>query len=89
MKRSILKVIVTVIVLVALPVFTLAVTEDTSRCRCWYAGYDANMAGHSFEGDGPGGSKDDCDLLGQKIEWEDGWYSAEAEESRKCPYKTR
>jgi len=89
MKRHLMKVVMLIAILVALPVFSLAVKEDTSRCNCWYHGYDAKKKGHGLGGDGPGGTKDDCDLIGQKMEWEDGWFTAKAKEKRKCPYKMR
>jgi len=88
MKRYI-AVFFTLLFLIALPTFSMAVEEDQGRCACWYLGYDAQKDGYPIEGDGPGGSKDECDLIGAMQEWEDGWLSAKVKEARKCPYKRK
>jgi len=56
--------------------------EDPNRCECWFDGYDTYP---QTEGS-PGGTKDECDLRGMKIEWDDGSKAHKAGDSRKCPF---
>lgn len=64
--------------------------ENETRCPCWYTGYDdydSDWGKGSCKNPPPGSSKDDCDMVGFKQEWEDGCLAAHDNDKRKCPYK--
>ncbi len=64
--------------------------ENTSRCPCWYMGYDeydSSWGKGSCKEPPPDSRKNECDLIGMKQEWEDGCLAAHESEDRKCPYK--
>lgn len=70
--------------------FSALAEEDASRCPCWYMGYDdydSSWGKGSCKEPPPDSSKNECDLIGQMQEWEDGCLAAHDNENRKCPYK--
>jgi hypothetical protein len=85
------------VVLMTFALFTLIASyvsvlaeEDATRCPCWYDGYDAyesDWGKGSCKNPPPDSSKNDCDLIGLKQEWEDGCIAAHDGDPPKCPYK--
>ena len=65
--------------------------EDTSRCRCWYDGYDefnVNEGKSSCKNPPPISSANECDRDEKRETWRDGCLAHAENEARKCPYKS-
>lgn len=56
-----------------------AQSKISARCSCWNDGYDTYP-----EPDRPDSSKNQCDLQGMKIDWDDGWNSHQNNKPKDC-----
>lgn len=78
--------------LVVAPLTPVQAKEDSSRCNCWYDGYDAfksNEGKSSCTNPPPLSSANECDRdQKQKQLWSDGCLAHAENEARKCPYKS-
>ena len=53
---------------------------SSQQCDCWLGGYDSYP-----QAQGPGGSRDECDLIGMMTEWTNGWNTHKGGGPKECP----
>jgi hypothetical protein len=50
------------------------------QCNCWFDGYDSYPQAQV-----PGGTRDECDLIGMMTEWTNGWNTHKGGGPKECP----